>query len=927
LSAAKPAGEDPPSSTGGRSWREARFRHTASFPDVLRRLGCTLLVSTYQAGKLIAIGADDSGLRFNLHQFDQAMGVAANRTTIVVGARGQIWFLRDNSRLAPLIEPRGTYDRCYLPRTVTVTGSIQCHELAWGEDDDGSPDLWVVNTRFSCLAGLDPEYSFVPRWRPPFISGLAGEDRCHLNGVGMRDGRPAFVTAMSQTDEPGGWRADKNRTGCVLEVPSGETVTTGMAMPHSPRWHDGRLLVLNSGWGTLETVEPGTGHRVVIERLPGFTRGLACHGGLAFIGLSRVRETAVFGGLPISERHTELKCGVGVVDLRSGETIATLEFESGIEEIFDVQVLPGTQQVAFGGGERADGQDVGEIWVVPPQDEQQALTSAQVDGLLVRALAAQRERRTAEALALFRRAAAARPDSAEIANQLGNALQDADQQEQALEQYRRAVATDPGFVPGLQNLGYLLVSQGLTDEGLEHLRRAQEAEPRDLNRVLIATALPVIYASIDDAAVRRQRLEDQVRELAESEVRIDTSDTLIPTNFFAAYHGQDDRALHANLGRIFIGPDLAAVPPGDRPSGAGGRARIGLISAYFRDHTIGRLNLGRVQHLDRERFEVVVLSASASRDPIALAFEQAADRFVSLPREPGPARQLVVEQQLDLLLFCDVGMDALTYTLAFSRMAPVQCATWGHPVTTGSPSIDYFVSSELLETADADAHYIERLVRLPSLATSYPRVEPGPGADRLRTELGLDEAANVYGCPQTLFKLHPSFDPLLAEILRRDPDGVLVLIEGRMPTWTRLLRERLARTMPDVVDRIRWLAPLPRERFLALLAATDVLLDPITFGGGNTSYEALGVGTPVVTLPGELMRTRITRALYAKAGYMELVADSADEYVETAVRLGTDAVARDGARARIRESCGVLFEDPAEIRDLDAFVAEAVKAA
>jgi uncharacterized protein (TIGR03032 family) len=926
LSAEAPAGETP--EVGGRSWREARFRHTQSFTDVLRQLGCTLLVSTYQAGKLIAIGAHGDGLRFSLHQFDQAMGVAANRNTIAVGARGQLWFLRDNSRIAPLIEPAGTYDSCYLPRTVSITGTIQCHELAWGEGDDGKPDLWVVNTRFSCLAGLHPDFSFVPRWRPPFISKLAGEDRCHLNGIGMRDGRPSLATVMSRTDEAGGWRADKNRTGCVLEVPSGEVVTSGLAMPHSPRWNAGRVLVLNSGWGTLEAVEQGTGHRVVIRRLPGFTRGLACDHGLAFVGLSRIRETDVFGGLPISDRHGELICGVAVVDLHSGEQVAMLEFESGIEEIFDVQVLPDARNVVLGGGERPDGRDAGEIWVVPPESSDRTPVAVQgnesVEQLVASGLAAQRERRTADAVALFRRAAAARPESAEIANHLGNALQDARDQDRALEQYRRAVAADPGFTPALQNLGYLLVSRGLTDEGVEHLRRAQELTPLELNRVLISTALPVVYASTEDARTRRRRLEAEIAELAESGARIDTEKTLVPTNFFAAYQGQDDRDLHANLGRIFTGPDLTAVAAAARADRSGRRARIGLISAHFRDHTIGRLNLGRVQHLDRAQFEVVVVSAGGSDDPIAQAFEQAADTFVRVPRDPAVARKLVAEQDLDLLLFCDVGMDALTYTLAFSRMAPVQCATWGHPVTTGSPTIDYFLSSELLETADADTHYTERLVRLPSLGTYYPRVEPLDGAAGLRTELGLDDAGTVYACPQTLFKLHPSFDPVFAEILRRDPAGVLVLIEGRVPTWTRLLQERFEREIPDVVDRIRWLAPLQRERFLGLLGAVDVLLDPITFGGGNTTYEALGVGTPVVTLPGELMRTRITRALYLKAGYSELVTGSVDEYIETAVRLGTDPDARAAARARIAETCGVLFEDPAEIRDLGEFLAEAV---
>jgi predicted O-linked N-acetylglucosamine transferase (SPINDLY family) len=286
---------------------------------------------------------------------------------------------------------------------------------------------------------------------------------------------------------------------------------------------------------------------------------------------------------------------------------------------------------------------------------------------------------------------------------------------------------------------------------------------------------------------------------------------------------------------------------------------------------------------------------------------------------------MIAEQGLDLLLFTDVGMDALTYTLAFSRMAPVQCATWGHPVTTGSPQIDYFISSELLEIAEADDHYTEELVRLPSLGTYYYR-PARPDLDGARAALGLAEDEHVYACPQTLFKFHPDFDPVLAEILRRDPRGVLVLIEGRSATWTRLLRERFARTMPDVTDRIRWLRPLPREKFLLLMAAADVALDPLTYGGGNTSYEALAMGTPVVTLPGALLRNRITRALYEKASYLEPVASSETEYVEKAVMLGTDPDYRAHVGTCIDEACEALFEDEAEIRDLEAFLADAAAA-
>lgn len=314
--------------------------------------------------QLVAVGVADEQLVFSFRRFDRAMGVAVGADRIAVAGKEQIWSLQEHTELAAAIAPAGRYDRCWLPRASTVTGEIQCHEIAWGASESGEPDLWIVNTLFSCLAGLDSRYSFVPRWRPPFVSRLAAEDRCHLNGLAMRDGAPTFVTVMAPTDEPGGWRAARNDSGAVLDVASGEVVTTGLAMPHSPRWHDGKLYVLNSGMGRLEHVDLATGHREPLAAVPGYARGLALHRGLAFVGLSKIRETAIFGGAPIAAYHDQLKCGVGVIELSTGNTIATLQFVNGVEEVFDVQTVPGTRCPTFGGSPGNED----ECWLLPSQE-------------------------------------------------------------------------------------------------------------------------------------------------------------------------------------------------------------------------------------------------------------------------------------------------------------------------------------------------------------------------------------------------------------------------------------------------------------------------------------------------------------------------------------------------------------------------------
>ena len=355
--------------TDSDSGTEIRFFHSARFPHLLQEAACSLLVSTYQAGQLVAVGVADDELAFAFRRFDRAMGVAVGADHIAVAGRNQIWTLNDHREIAAALEPAGRYDRCWLPRASVVTGEIQCHEVAWGASDHGEPDLWLVNTLFSCLAGLAPRYSFVPRWRPPFITRLAAEDRCHLNGLAMRAGSPAFVTMMAATDTPAGWRRSRNDSGAVLDVASGEPVTSGLAMPHSPRWPDGNLYVLNSGMGRLEHVDLATGHREAVAAVPGYARGLALHRGLAFVGLSKIRETNTFGGAPVAAYHDQLKCGVGVIDLSTGDTLATLQFANGVEEIFDVQVLPGTRCPSLGGSS-----DGGECWVLPrernPADQQ-----------------------------------------------------------------------------------------------------------------------------------------------------------------------------------------------------------------------------------------------------------------------------------------------------------------------------------------------------------------------------------------------------------------------------------------------------------------------------------------------------------------------------------------------------------------------------
>lgn len=319
-----------------------RYVHSDGVVSILEGLKASLLVTTYQAGKLAVFRASGGRLSMLPRTFDKAMGVAADGRRMAIATDWQIWHLHNSPQVAAKMDQ--DYDACYLPRRSHVTGSVDVHEIAWGHSPDGAgEDLWVVNTLFSCLCTLDPQYSFVPRWRPPFVSRIARQDRCHLNGLAVVEGRPKYVTAFGETDTPEGWRTNKAEGGCLIDVESGQTIARDLSMPHSPRWYDGRLWVLDSGRGRLCTVDPKNGAAQTVAEFAGYTRGLAFAGRYAFVGLSKVRETAIFGGVPISDKDSERRCGVSIVDINSGKIIAFLEFEGTVEEIFDVQILAGVR--------------------------------------------------------------------------------------------------------------------------------------------------------------------------------------------------------------------------------------------------------------------------------------------------------------------------------------------------------------------------------------------------------------------------------------------------------------------------------------------------------------------------------------------------------------------------------------------------------
>lgn len=322
--------------TNGNTPNPLRSVYTSNLPDILSQLGISLAVSTYQAGKLILVREDEGVVNTHFRTFHKPMGLAASQGRLSIGGANTVWTYHNVPAVAQKLEPAGRHDACYLPRRIHVTGDIDIHEMAYDE----TGELWLVNTRFCTLCTLDPSHSFTPRWRPHFVTALAPQDRCHLNGLCMVDGKPQYVTALGETDTPGGWRDNKKDGGILMDVRQNQALLRGLSMPHSPRWYRERLWFLESGEGSLAIADEDGGAWQTVTKLPGFTRGLDFVGPLAFIGLSQVRESAVFSDFPLLERLEERTCGVWVVNIETGQTVGFLRFEEGVQEIFAVHILP-----------------------------------------------------------------------------------------------------------------------------------------------------------------------------------------------------------------------------------------------------------------------------------------------------------------------------------------------------------------------------------------------------------------------------------------------------------------------------------------------------------------------------------------------------------------------------------------------------------
>lgn len=325
---------------------EEKFALTTSrgFPEWLHSTGGSIAFSTYQGGKLFLIGIRPDGrLAVFERSFARPMGIAVSADARTIGLASEYQIQRFDNLVPPGEGSPDGHDAVYAPHAAWVTGDCDAHDL--GLSSDLKP--FFVNTRFSCIASVDDGHSFRPIWVPPFISQLAPEDRCHLNGMADADGVPVYATAVSRSDIGDGWRDRRSNGGVVIDCRSGEVLSEGLSMPHSPRLHNEELWVVNSGTGELGRVDRSSGLFESVAFCPGYARGLAFAGSHAIVGLSKARENRTFSGLALDDmlkaRDTEARCGLAIIDTATGHMPFWIRIEGVVNELFDVAFLPGVR--------------------------------------------------------------------------------------------------------------------------------------------------------------------------------------------------------------------------------------------------------------------------------------------------------------------------------------------------------------------------------------------------------------------------------------------------------------------------------------------------------------------------------------------------------------------------------------------------------
>ncbi len=540
-----------------------------------------------------------------------------------------------------------------------------------------------------------------------------------------------------------------------------------------------------------------------------------------------------------------------------------------------------------------------------------------------------------EAIACYHSAIALKPDFAQAYNNKGLVLKDQDKFDAALNCFEQALAIKSDLVEAYYNMALTLHSCAKLEEGLQWTRKATHINPDYAPaKWFYHLALPILYETQTDMIHYRQRFTAQLDRLV-AETKLVTPEQKIfackgigsMPNFYLAYQGQNDRALQKKYGEFVVRIMAANYPEMCRPLklppvAPNTKIRVGYVSSFMRAHTVGEFLLGWIENHNQRDFEIFCYHIGAQSDGMTAKFEQHADHFHQVHDNLESAARQIISDNLHILVFTDIGMYAPATQLAACRLAPIQCKGWGHPVTTGLPTIDYYLSSQLMEPEDAQKHYAEQLVKLPNLALAYQKPLL-PRQPKTREAFGIRPEAFVYLISQSLFKLLPQYDHVYSQIAQAVPDAQFVFISHSSAEITDRLRNRLDATFQrynqTVDDCCLFLPRLSFQDFLSLNLASNVLLDTFSWSGGKTTLEAISCALPVVTCPGEFMRGRHAYAMLKMMGVEETIAKDVDAYIQLAVKLAKNREFYLNVKRLMSENQSKIYNDREFMQGLEDF--------
>ena len=540
-----------------------------------------------------------------------------------------------------------------------------------------------------------------------------------------------------------------------------------------------------------------------------------------------------------------------------------------------------------------------------------------------------------ESIDNYQRAIEIKPDYAEAYNNLGNVLQSIDKIDEAILNYVKAIKINPNFAETYNYMGNLLRQIGRVKEAQKYFKKLINLKPDDIeHKINSALSMSPVVQSVEEINYYRSEYEKGLESIKKYKFIREKPANFINLHLFhLAYHTKNNLEIMNKTSASFrkIIPSINYVSKNIKKLEKQKKIKIGFISEFLTAHTIGKLFGGLIKNIDRKKFDIIIFHTSKTKNSlIKNEIDQSANKIVNLDSKIKEQQQQVEKESLDIIFYPDIGMSPTTYFLAFSRLAPVQIVSWGHPETTGIDTIDYFLSSTLLETDKIVKKYSERLICLSQFPLYY-KPPQNLGLLKNRTHLLLPEKNRLYGCPQSLFKLHPDFDVILAKILEQDPDANVVLIgkEGLDKFWSDNLKKRWSKNFPVLKKKVLFTKRLPLLDFISLCNCVDVLLDPIYFGGGNTFLESMIVGTPTVTMPGTHLKANITAAAYKqmKISNPPIVKNS-KEYINLAIELAKNQKKNHALREDSKIAANkYLYKNLKTLRGFERFLEKAHKGA